>query len=245
MLNRWIAITMVALTAATLSACQEKSLTPSELDTVQASSETYRAYERGDCEAVLKLADPERLKVWAFNEMRHSTLLLRGFCLETEGDISGAQKIYRSLVVESPGSFAADDAAERNRILKLAEDDPEYAERAKGSGSREHIGKPGRTPIDRVPVEFPPLAKAVGIGGYAVVEYGVTRHGETEDPIVVDSKPPLLFDGAALRAVRRWQFMRSTSSADTDRQLIRILFKRDGSPDPIVPEDAASGAMTR
>ena len=237
MLNGRATITTIVLGSALLFACKPQILTPTELETFQTSSDTYLAYARGDCPTVRKLADPDKLNVWAYNEWRHSMLLLQGFCREIEGDIKGARDIYRQLILEAPDSFASDDAVERTRILKLIENDPDYVGWVRTARERVNPEKPRRTPIDRVPVEFPPLAKATGIDGYAIVEFGITRRGDTENPIVVESSPPLLFDGTVLRAVRRWQYSRKSSTRKGDRQLIRILFRRDGTQDSTA-EDA-------
>lgn len=223
-----ITIILVALGGVSLSACRTPASAPTSLDATRTSSDSYLAYQRGDCLTVQKLTDPAGLRVWAHDEMRHSTLLLQGFCREIEGDIQGAREIYRQLAREAPGSFASDDAAERTRILKIIEKDPDYLQWVDDARERAHSDKPRRTPVDRIPVEFPPLAKAIGIDGYAIVEFEITRRGNTENPVVVESDPPLLFDGAVLRAVRRWQYEREPSTSEPDRQLIRILFRPDG-----------------
>ncbi len=240
--RRQIIIT-IALGSALLNGCQQQAPSPTELDTVRTSSDTYLAYARGDCATVRRLADPQQLRTWAFNEMRHSMLLLQGFCREIDGDLDGAHAIYRQLILEAPRSFASDDAAERTRVLKLIENNPGYLERINTARDRVDPQKPRRTPVDRVPVEFPPLAKATGIDGYAVIEFGITRRGETANSVVVESNPPLLFDGAALRAVRRWQYMRKPSTSTEDRQLIRILFRQDGSTDSVNEDSSGAPAI--
>jgi TonB family protein len=229
LLDRRNTLIAIASSSVLLAACQTGDIASTELQAVQTASDTYLAYERGDCTTVRRLADPDALEYWTFNEMRHSMLLLQGFCRELEDDISGARDIYRALVLEAPTSFAADDAAERTRILKLIDEDPDYARWARDARERVDPGKRRRTPVERVPAEFPPLAKATGIDGYAIVEFGITQRGETENPVVVESSPPFLFDGASLRAVRRWQYLRETPTGPDDRQLIRILFKPDRS----------------
>lgn len=242
MLNRRAALITIALASALLTACQAKILTPTELEAVQTSADTYLAYERGDCRTVRTLADPDKLDVWAYNEMRHSMLLLQGFCREIDGDIKGARDIYRQLVLEAPNSFASDDAVERTRVLKLIENDPDYDRWVRTARERIDLEKPWRTPVERVPAEFPPLAQAAGIDGYAIVEFGITQRGDTDNPIIVESSPPLLFDGTTLRAVRRWQYVRNPSISKDDRQLIRILFRQDGSRDS-TGEDAAGASV--
>lgn len=244
MLNRRATIIAILLGSALLTACQQPALSPTELDTVRTSSEAYLAYERGDCLTVRRLADPDQLRVWAYNEMRHSMLLLQGFCRELAGDTAGAHEIYRELILEAPNSFASDDAVERTRILSLIEKDSDYDRRVRTAPDRIDLEKPKRTPIDRVPAEFPPLARVTGIDGYAIVEFGITRQGETDNPIIVESSPPLLFDGVAIRAVRRWQYMRKPSTGKDDRQLIRILFRRDDSQDG-ARRNSAGGSATR
>lgn len=239
MLNRRIALIAIVFVSTWFVACQEKVLTPTEVQAVQTANSAYKAYERGDCTTVRKLTDPDILELWEFNEKRHSMLLLQGFCREIEGDISGARDIYRELVLEAPTSFAADDAAERTRILMLIEQDPDYAKWTNDARERIHTEKRKRTPIDRIPVEFPPLAKVTGVEGYAIVEFGITQRGNTADPIVVESNPPFLFDGASLRAVRRWQYMRESSvDGGDDRELIRLLFTPDGSQDSVDDDSA-------
>lgn len=245
MLDQRATIILIALGSFLLASCQPKALTPTELETVKTSSDAYLAYERDDCPTVLGLTDPDDLEVWAVNEMRHSMLLLQGFCLERQGDTKEAQDIYRQLILEAPNSFAAGDAAERIRVLKVIEQDPDYTDWIRTARERIDSEKPTRTPTDRVPAEYPPLASAVGIHGYAVVEFGITRRGNTENPVVVESNPPLLFDGAALRAVRRWQYTSTSSMTPDDQQLIRIRFRQDGSQEttglgPPAPNTPAS-----
>jgi TonB family protein len=87
--------------------------------------------------------------------------------------------------------------------------------------------KTTRAPLSRIPVEFPPAAYAAGIEGFAVVQFGVTPGGETEDLLIVASEPPLIFDGATLRAVREWLFVEAADAAEQSRQVIRILFLHD------------------
>ena len=67
----------------------------------------------------------------------------------------------------------------------------------------------------------------------------MTPRGNTDAPVIVDSEPPLLFDGAALRAVREWRYTAEPNAGATERQAIRIVFKpQDESP----PPDAQSPA---
>jgi TonB family protein len=231
MLNRWILVFAIALGSISLAGCRPQALTPTDVHAVDTAKSAYRAFADGDCETVETLTNEDSLEPWEFNEMRHSMMLLGAFCDEIDGDIDAARDIYRRLVVEAPSSFAADDAAERIRVLKDSEADPTYARRGEAARDRIDPSKPGRTAIDRVPVKFPPLAGAAGIEGYSIVEFGVTKEGETENPVVVDASPPLIFDGASIRAIRRWQYRRESTIDPDHRQLIRLLFQPDGQTD--------------
>jgi TonB family protein len=242
MLSRRAAIFLVAMGSALLSACQSDLPAPTDLETVRTSSDAYLAYAREDCASVERLVDPERLDTWALNEMRYSTLLLRGFCSELGGDTAAARDVYRRLILEAPNSFASNDAVERTRTLKLIENNADFEDQIRTARERLDPDRPRRTPVDRVPAEYPPLAKARGIGGFAIVEFGITERGDTENPIVVDSSPPLLFDGSAIRAVRRWQYKRQSSTGDDDRQLIRILFQQEDDETVSGPETAGESA---
>ena len=89
----------------------------------------------------------------------------------------------------------------------------------------------GRPPVDRVKAAFPPVPFALGLEGYAVVEFGVLPDGQTDAVIVVDAEPPLLFEGTALRAVREWRYEKDPKAAEAQRQVVRIVFRLPGKSD--------------
>ena len=197
-------------------------------------------YVAGNCSLVERRAAPEQIASWPADENRHATTLLRGFCFEQRGDREGARAIYQALVDEAPGSFSGEDARERLRYLDRAQEDPEWERWVLDAAKRADPRAKTRTPIERVPAEFPPLAHASNVEGYTVVEFGVTPDGETRSPIVVDSSPPYLFDGASIRAVRGWQFMSEPGSDEGHRQVIRLLF----APEPTAAA-AVAGSSAR
>lgn len=61
-------------------------------------------------------------------------------------------------------------------------------------------------PLVRVDPDYPPRAKQRGIEGYVDLEFTIGPAGTVEDPRVIGSSPPTVFDRAALRAVRRWRY---------------------------------------
>jgi TonB family protein len=64
-----------------------------------------------------------------------------------------------------------------------------------------------------------------------VVEFGVLPDGQTDAVIVVDAEPPLLFEGTALRAVRKWRYEKDPKAAEAQRQVVRIVFRLPGKSD--------------
>ncbi len=61
-------------------------------------------------------------------------------------------------------------------------------------------------PVVQNPPLYPSSALRRHIEGYVILEFTVTRAGSVEAPRVVESRPPGVFDRAALAAVRRWRF---------------------------------------
>ncbi len=62
------------------------------------------------------------------------------------------------------------------------------------------------TPIVRVPPEYPMRASEDNVEGFVTLRFIVNETGSVEDPEVIRSEPPGVFDKAALRAVKRWKF---------------------------------------
>lgn len=192
-----------------------------------AAVEAYRAYERRDCDDVMDRAESLRIDSWDPTEYRDSFRLLDGFCHELEGDGQRARQIYRAIVREAPLSFASDDARERLRVLRLLESDPDYPRWVENARRRATTGSSTRAALERAPASFPPLAASAAINGYVVIEFGITPRGVTDAPVIVASEPPLVFDGAALRAVRSWRYEREAGGTESQRQAIRLVFKPD------------------
>jgi len=229
---------LIALISLSLSlGCQSNRPQPSapqqttaDSASIESAKQAYRAYVEGDCSTVEQTYRSADVKSWGASEIRHSFDLLEGFCQELANDISGARETYREIVRNAPLSFASDDARERLRVLRRVENDPNYRDWILAAADRVATNETPRPAVDRAPVGFPPLAQRAGVGGYAVVEFGVTPRGDTDAPIIVDSNPPLIFDGVALRAVREWRYALSNDEPKTRRQAIRLVFQpEDGN----------------
>ena len=83
-------------------------------------------------------------------------------------------------------------------------------------------------PLVRVDPEYPPRAKQRGIKGWVEVEFTITKVGTVRDERVLRSKPPYVFDRAALQAVRRWRYnpqIEDGIAVEHPGQQIRFLFE--------------------
>ena len=54
--------------------------------------------------------------------------------------------------------------------------------------------------------EYPTRAAQRGITGYVIVQFDVTKEGTVENPVVVEAKPPGIFDRSALRAAVKFKY---------------------------------------
>ena len=61
-------------------------------------------------------------------------------------------------------------------------------------------------PIVKVNPVYPRRAQTRGIEGYVLLEFVVTRTGAVSDPVVIESKPPGIFDRAAINAALKFKY---------------------------------------
>ena len=61
-------------------------------------------------------------------------------------------------------------------------------------------------PLVQVPPRYPRRAARLQIEGFVTVEFTITPDGNVVEPVVVESKPPRVFDQAALQAIIQWRF---------------------------------------
>ncbi len=61
-------------------------------------------------------------------------------------------------------------------------------------------------PIVKVKPIYPRRAQTRGIEGYVLLEFTVTRTGAVDNPVVIESDPPGIFDRAAINAARKFKY---------------------------------------
>ena len=61
-------------------------------------------------------------------------------------------------------------------------------------------------PIVKVAPMYPRRAQTQNIEGYMLLEFVVTKTGAVRDPVVIESKPPGIFDRAAMQAALKFKY---------------------------------------
>ena len=61
-------------------------------------------------------------------------------------------------------------------------------------------------PLVRINPQYPRNELLVGVEGWVKVRFTVEPDGSVSSPKVIQSKPPRVFDTAALRAIKKWKF---------------------------------------
>lgn len=61
-------------------------------------------------------------------------------------------------------------------------------------------------PIVKVAPVYPRRAQTRGIEGYVILEFIVTKTGAVTDPVVIEAKPPGMFDRAAINAALKFKY---------------------------------------
>ena len=61
-------------------------------------------------------------------------------------------------------------------------------------------------PIVKVAPVYPRRAQTRGVEGYVILEFVVTKTGAVRDPVVVEAKPPGIFDNAAKQAALKFKY---------------------------------------
>jgi len=61
-------------------------------------------------------------------------------------------------------------------------------------------------PLVRINPQYPRNELLAGVEGWVKVRFTVEPDGSVSSPKVVQSKPPRVFDTAALRAIKKWKF---------------------------------------
>lgn len=79
----------------------------------------------------------------------------------------------------------------------------------------------GLNPTKRVEPVYPPEAVRAGTVGYVELEFTIDATGKVDTVSVVNAKPARTFEGAAVKALKQWQF----APGGDNRGKVRLDFK--------------------
>lgn len=120
--------------------------------------------------------------------------------------IEAASKFkFRPTVVD--GSFVRTDEVQHEFVFQLEDESFETVQDSvldSGSGAFSDDGE--YLPVVKVRPKYPSRAMERGIEGSVTVEFTVTEEGFVEDPVVVESDPPGIFDRAAIQAASKFKY---------------------------------------
>lgn len=92
-------------------------------------------------------------------------------------------------------------------------------------------GEGDAVPLVRIQPQYPRDATVAQIEGYVTLEFIIDETGSVRSPRVIDSRPPRIFDRAAIRAILRWKFKpRVVDGQAVERQATQTIeFSLDGT----------------
>jgi TonB family protein len=79
-------------------------------------------------------------------------------------------------------------------------------------------------PLVQVPPMYPARAQRLHIGGSVIVEFTINEVGRVENPSIVKSEPPKIFDQSAIQAILNWRFKPKLEGGKPVSRLARQRF---------------------
>ncbi len=61
-------------------------------------------------------------------------------------------------------------------------------------------------PTIKIPPSYPKRALRSGIEGVVTVEFTIATDGSVKDPVIIEAKPPKIFDRSVLKSIAKWKF---------------------------------------
>lgn len=81
-------------------------------------------------------------------------------------------------------------------------------------------------PLVRIPPQYPMRAQEMGIQGWVIVQFDISKIGTVIHPVVVRSHPKYIFDRAALQAIRHWRYSpQIENGAPVERVGVRTMIR--------------------
>jgi protein TonB len=79
-------------------------------------------------------------------------------------------------------------------------------------------------PLVQIPPVYPARAERLHIGGMVILEFTINELGKAENPTIVKSEPPKIFDQSAIQAILNWRFKPKLENGKPVARLARQRF---------------------
>lgn len=81
-------------------------------------------------------------------------------------------------------------------------------------------------PLVRIPPQYPMRAEEMGIQGWVIVQFDISKIGTVIHAVVIEAKPRGIFDRAALRAIVHWRYSpQIEDGAPVERVGVRTMIR--------------------
>jgi TonB family protein len=198
-----------------------------------AAIDAYRSFAQGDCAAVREKA--QTVDASKPTPERELFRLLEAHCLELDGNPAAAAELYASIAASGTGAFQGYEAASRLHQLERMQSRGVTREQLAQRAQEPLVARFAVKPRHRIDPIYPPVLFNAGVQGWVFVEIEISPSGAVIDPIVLDSEPPFVFDGAALAVIRNWIY-EPTGQSEPIPARVRMNFTIDsGSQTPESP----------
>ncbi len=140
-----------------------------------------------------------------------------------------------SLAFATEGGTMAVAVASGNGVLAAAKAGAGFGSTGIGSGGGRGRGRVlggdrPAVPLVRVEPTYPHRAARDGVQGWVRLRFDISPIGKVDNPVVVESHPPGVFERAVLRAVRDWKYrpmIRGGVAVRRKDVQIKLTFKLD------------------
>jgi TonB family protein len=196
----------------------------------------YKSLAQGDCGVVYrKLSNAEKYSSVS-DALQSEISFIRAECLERDKRDNEALALYEFIIDSFPNTEYASRAKVRIKALKLGIDqlppNPKYSGsisdtmqvRIPETVDSSTLQACSLNSLVRIPPRYPLLAIENKLEGWVKLSFSINIKGETENIVVVNSRPTGIFDNAAIQAIEQWRFIpRQINCHNNDAKTVQVL----------------------
>jgi TonB family protein len=185
-----------------------------------AIAQTQQLFDQGECAELLRTSGAAFGYLEGYPELQARVRYLQAECLSRMQRDSEARALYRFLAEQFPTS--AEGYLARTRLAS-AEGGSEEGSVAATPREQPKCDRRGDAPppISRPEPAYPTGARELGVEGWVLVQYDITRAGRTERLIARAAQPAGVFEASALDAVASWTYQPRDGRPGDDAEPVR------------------------